>query len=56
MRVSGVRSSWEMLLKKVVFARSSSASASARSRSSSYARTVARAVASCPAESSTKLR
>lgn len=48
-RVSGVRNSWEMLLKNAVFARSSSASASARRRSSSYARALARLAAIWPA-------
>ena len=49
--VSGVRSSWLMLLKNRVLARSSSAMASARRRSSSEARARAIAEVSCEATS-----
>jgi hypothetical protein len=55
-RVSGVRNSWLMLLKKVVFARSSSASSSSRRRSASKARASATALATCPAASERKPR
>ena len=54
--VSGVRSSWLMLLKNSVLARSSSAMASARRRSSSEARARAIAEVSCEATSARKRR